>query len=50
MGVITAVTGGIIRDINCNDIPLVLSKEIYATAVSLPFIHPSVTDFARFRF
>ena len=32
LGVATAVTGGMIRDIIVNEIPLVLSKEIYATA------------------
>jgi uncharacterized membrane protein YeiH len=32
LGVATAVTGGIIRDIMCGEIPLVLTKEIYATA------------------
>ena len=32
LGVTTAVTGGMIRDIICNEIPLVLSREIYATA------------------
>ena len=32
LGVTTAVTGGMIRDIICNEIPLILSKEIYATA------------------
>lgn len=32
MGVVTAVTGGMIRDIICNEIPLILSREIYATA------------------
>ena len=32
LGVTTAVTGGMIRDIICNEIPLVLSHEIYATA------------------
>ena len=32
LGVTTAVTGGMIRDIICNEIPLVLSQEIYATA------------------
>ncbi len=32
MGVVTAVAGGVARDIICNEIPLVLSKEIYATA------------------
>lgn len=32
MGVMSAVVGGILRDILCNEIPLVLQKEIYATA------------------
>ncbi len=32
LGVATAVTGGMIRDIIVNEIPLVLSREIYATA------------------
>ena len=32
MGVITAVTGGMIRDIICIQVPLILSREIYATA------------------
>ena len=32
LGVATAVTGGIIRDIMCGEVPLVLTKEIYATA------------------
>ena len=32
LGVVTAVTGGMIRDVICNEIPLVLSREIYATA------------------
>ena len=32
LGVTTAVTGGMLRDIICNEIPLVLSREIYATA------------------
>ncbi len=32
LGVTTAVTGGMIRDMICNEIPLVLSTEIYATA------------------
>ena len=32
MGVITAVAGGIIRDVIANDVPLILQKEIYATA------------------
>ena len=32
MGTITGVVGGIIRDILCNTIPLVLQREVYATA------------------
>ncbi len=32
LGVTTAVTGGMIRDIICAEIPLVLTGEIYATA------------------
>ena len=32
LGVTTAVTGGMLRDIICNEVPLILSKEIYATA------------------
>ncbi|PID37498.1 MAG: hypothetical protein CR966_01400 [Pseudomonadales bacterium] len=32
MGVWTAILGGMIRDIICNEIPLVLQKEIYITA------------------
>jgi uncharacterized membrane protein YeiH len=32
LGVATAVTGGIIRDLLCGEVPLVLTREIYATA------------------
>lgn len=32
MGVITAVAGGIIRDVVANEIPYILHREIYATA------------------
>ncbi len=32
MGLMTGVAGGIMRDIVCNDIPLIFHKEIYATA------------------
>jgi uncharacterized membrane protein YeiH len=32
MGVITAVFGGVIRDILCNEIPLIFRTDIYATA------------------
>jgi len=32
MGVMSAIVGGMLRDILCNEIPLVLQQEIYATA------------------
>lgn len=32
MGVVTAVVGGILRDVICNEIPLILKREVYATA------------------
>jgi len=32
MGVMTAVVGGMIRDILCGQIPLILRREVYATA------------------
>lgn len=32
MGVMTGVTGGMIRDVLCGEIPLILRQEIYATA------------------
>ena len=32
MGILTAVFGGIVRDMMCVDIPLIFRKEIYATA------------------
>lgn len=32
MGVMTGVTGGMIRDVLCGEIPLILRREIYATA------------------
>lgn len=35
MGVITAVFGGVIRDVLCNQIPLIFRTEIYATAAWL---------------
>lgn len=35
MGTITGVAGGIIRDVLCNVIPMILRKEIYATAAIL---------------
>jgi len=41
MGVMTGVAGGVMRDVICNEIPLIFHKEIYATACiagSLAFI------------
>lgn len=41
MGVITGVAGGVMRDVICNEIPLIFQKEIYATACmagSLAFV------------
>ena len=35
MGMMTATFGGLLRDVLCNEIPLVLRKEIYATAAAL---------------
>lgn len=32
MGVMTAVVGGIIRDVVCNEVPLILQQDVYATA------------------
>ncbi len=32
LGIVTAVLGGIVRDVVCNEIPLVLQRDIYATA------------------
>ena len=35
MGTITATFGGILRDVNCAEVPLMLRREIYATAAAL---------------
>ncbi len=35
MGTITGVAGGMIRDVLCNEIPMILRKEIYALAAML---------------
>lgn len=35
MGTLTGVAGGVIRDLLCSEIPLILRKEIYATAAIL---------------
>ena len=44
LGVTTAVTGGMIRDIICNEIPLILSREIYATAAFAASLAYVATD------
>lgn len=35
LGVVTAVVGGILRDVVSNEIPLILQREVYATAAML---------------
>jgi uncharacterized membrane protein YeiH len=35
MGVMTATFGGLVRDVLCNEVPLILRREIYATAAAL---------------
>lgn len=53
MGVFTAVVGGVLRDIICRQIPLVLQKEIYITAsvlgslYYLVLLHTSVSPWLR---
>ena len=32
MGIVSAVFGGVVRDLLCNEVPLIFRKEIYATA------------------
>ena len=44
LGVTTAVTGGMIRDVICNEIPLILSREIYATAAFVSSLAYVVAD------
>lgn len=45
-GVITATFGGVIRDILCNEIPLIFRKEIYATAcIAGALIYVSLSHF-----
>ena len=47
MGTITACAGGLIRDIVCNDTPLLLKDEIYATAALLgAIIYVTALDWA----
>jgi uncharacterized membrane protein YeiH len=35
LGVVTATGGGIIRDVICNEVPLILQREIYITAAAV---------------
>ena len=44
LGVTTAVTGGMIRDVICNEIPLILSREIYATAAFVASVCYVIAD------
>lgn len=44
MGVVTATMGGVIRDIVCAELPLILRKEIYATAAALGAVGFVVAD------
>ena len=44
LGVTTAVTGGMIRDVICNEIPLILSREIYATAAFVAAVSYVLAD------
>lgn len=45
IGVISATFGGVIRDILCNEIPLIFRKEIYATACILGAMIYLVLDY-----
>ena len=53
MAVMTSIAGGIMRDMICNEIPLVLQKEIYISAsivgsvLYLALLHFGVTDWVR---
>ena len=44
LGVTTAVTGGMIRDVICNEIPLILSREIYASAAFVASLGYVIAD------
>ncbi len=44
MGVVTATMGGVIRDILCAELPLILRREIYATAAALGAVGFVVAD------
>lgn len=50
MGVISATFGGVTRDIICNEVPLILRREIYATAAAIGagiYILLEMTDLSR---
>ncbi len=53
MAVMTSIAGGIMRDMICNEIPLVLQKEIYISAsivgsvLYLTLLHLGVADWVR---
>ena len=53
MGAVTAIIGGVLRDIVCRQIPLVLQKEIYMTASLLGsvyyllLLHTDVSEWVR---
>lgn len=46
MGMMTASFGGLIRDVICNETPLILGKEVYATAAALAAaVHIGLSSF-----
>lgn len=48
MGLSTATFGGLIRDVLCSEIPLILRREIYATAaLSGALVYACLTEFAQ---
>jgi uncharacterized membrane protein YeiH len=49
-GIISAVTGGILRDVICNDVPLILRKEIYASACLIGGVFFIVLSILNFNF
>ena len=50
LGVVTATFGGIARDVICNEVPLILRREIYVTAAAAGaamFVLPRTVDVGR---
>lgn len=46
MGMMTATFGGLLRDVICNETPLILGKEIYATCAALAAVtHIGLSEF-----